>query len=172
MGLPQIADMLNLVFGYAGLPREYKVSIKENANAPVGPDGKPVDPEAQKQDLLKQLEMISQKVATEVVNQSLSQLTDVMKEKVIGPIQEAVKNSQEAISQTQAVVTQQAQKNQQQDEALAKIFQVIQAAMAPPPVPPPMTGPGPMGPPPGPPMGVPIIPGGPLSPTQNQMANV
>src|SRR6185436_5366012 len=83
MGLPQIADMLNLVFEYAGMPREYKIMVKD---VPAGEQGQ----EGQQQDLLKQLAAISQKVAQQVVNDSMGQLASTLKEKVIAPIEAAI----------------------------------------------------------------------------------
>lgn len=139
MGLPQIGDMLNLVFSYAGLPREYKIIIKDT---PAG------DQQGQQEDVVKQLAAISQKVAMEVVNQSMEQLAGTLKEKVIAPIEQA-------IQETQKVVAQEATKNQEQDAALQKILQILQAATQPPPgppMPPPMPPPGMM--PPGQPMPV------------------
>lgn len=137
MGLPQIADMLNLVFEYAGMPREYKITVKD---VPRGTE------EGQQEDLLKQLAEISQKVAVQVVNDSMGQLAATLKEKVIAPIEEAIKKTQE-------VVGQEAQKNQEQDMALQKILQILQAATQPPPGM--IQGPG--GPPMGG-MGVPMMP--------------
>jgi len=134
MGVSQIADMLNLVFEYAGMPREYKIMVK---------DVPPGEQQGQQEDLLKQLAAISQKVAQQVVNDSMGQLAATLKEKVIQPIEEAIKKTQE-------VVGQEAQKNQEQDAALTKIMQILQvAAQQPPGLP---QGPG------GPPMGVPPIP--------------
>jgi len=117
MGLPQIADMLNLVFEYAGMPREYKITVK---------DVPPGEQQGQQEDLLKQLAAISQKVAQQVVNDSMGQLASTLKEKVIAPIEEAIKT-------TQQVMAQEAQKNQEQDVALQKIMQILQVAMQPPP---------------------------------------
>jgi hypothetical protein len=161
MGIPQIADMLNLVFTYAGLPQDYKISVKEGAATMVpGQDGQPgPEQEAQKQELLKQLAAISQKVATEVVNASMEQLTGVLKEKVIDPIQEA-------IQATQKVVAQEGQKNLEQDAALEKLFQILQAAMQPPPG----LGQGPGGPPMPPPMAMPPQPM-PQNPNVNPQIN-
>lgn len=116
MGVSQIADMLNLVFGYAGMPREYRITIKEQKLGEAGA----ADPEAQKQELLKQFQMISEKVASELINRSMTQLADTLKEKVIAPMEQAIQT-------TQNVVKQEAQKNQEQDAALQKILQIIQA---------------------------------------------
>lgn len=120
MGVSQIADMLNTVFEYAGLPREYKIIVK---------DVDATDPEQQKteqDELLKQLAAISQKVAVEVVNNSMGQMVDALKEKVITPIQEAIKATQE-------VVGKEAQKNAEQDAALEKILVILQQATQQPP---------------------------------------
>ncbi len=136
MGLPQIADMLNLVFTYAGMPREYKISVKDV------PAEDPKAQEEQKNQLLQQLEAISQKVATEVVTASMSQLTDVLKTKVLAPIQEAIQATQQGLQQTQQVVAQTAQKNQEQDAIIAQLLKIIQAANQPPPGMPGMLPPG------------------------------
>jgi hypothetical protein len=140
MGLPQIADMLNLVFEYAGMPREYKIMVK---------DVPPGEQQGQQEDLLKQLAAISQKVAQQVVNDSMGQLAATLKEKVIAPIEEAIKT-------TQQVTAQEAQKNQEQDIAIQKIMQILQiAAQSPPGMvqgpggPPMLHQPPPMPPPPG-----------------------
>jgi len=154
IGVPQIVDMLNQVFQYAGLPREFKVIAKEGAAG---------DPQAQQEDLLKQLQMISQKVATEVVQASMTQMAGALKEKVITPMEESIK-------QLQQVAGQEAQKNQEQDAALQKILQILQAAV--PPQPPPGIGQGPGGPPMPPPgaMGVPPLPPPPQPMMQNAQA--
>jgi len=145
MGLPQIADMLNLVFEYAGMPREYKIMVKD---VPPGQE------QGQQEDLLKQLAAISQKVAQQVVNDSMGQLAATLKEKVIAPIEQAIKT-------TQQVMAQEAQKNQEQDVALQKIMQILQVAMQPPPGM--IQGPG------GPPMGAPPV--GPPIPAPGMMPN-
>ncbi len=137
MGLPQIADMLNLVFEYAGMPNDYRITVKD---VPRG-----TEQGAQQEDLLKQLAAISQKVATQVVEQSMQQLAGTLKEKVIAPIEEAIKT-------TQAVVAQEATKNKEQDAALQKVMQILQMAMqGGPPMPPPGGVPPPPGLIPGPP---------------------
>jgi len=140
MGLPQIADMLNLVFEYAGMPREYKITVKD---VPAG------EQQGQQEDLMKQLAAISQKVAQQVVGESMTQLAETLKVKVIAPIEEAIKKTQE-------IVGQEAQKNQEQDAALTKIMQILQVATQRPPGLP--QGPG------GPTMGVPPIPLPPMPP--------
>jgi hypothetical protein len=118
MGIPQIADMLNLVFQYAGMPKEYRIMVKD---VPAG------EQQTQQQELMKQLEAISQKVAMQVVNQSMTQMSQVLKEKVIDPIEQALK-------QVQQVAGQEAQKNQEQDMAIQKLTQTMQAAMQTPPL--------------------------------------
>ncbi len=159
MGVPQIADMLNLVFTYAGMPREYRITIHEPKPGEPGA----ADPKAQQEELLKQFQMISQKVASELINRSMTQLADTLKEKVIAPMEQA-------IQMTQQVVKQEAQKNQEQDMALQKVLQILQAATQPPPG----VGQGPGGPtiiqPPGA-MGVAQMPPPGMNPNVNQNPN-
>lgn len=123
VGMKQIVDWYNQIALLAGMPQDFKITVKNE-----------ISPEQQVNDVKEQLTAIQQQVgevAQQVVNQNMEQLAGTLKKSLIDPMQEGmaqlVKSDQE---QTQALV--------QQQEAIAKLDQIVELLAKAPPLQPPL----------------------------------
>lgn len=127
LGVPQIIDLFNKVFVYAGFDKDFKLRATS--------DGAPPEQAAEAQQQLQaMMAQVAEAVSTKVVNDNLTQLADVMKKQVIQPIEDALGQIAEKL---QASDKQDAMQNEAIGSITEKIAQIFQQAAQPPPMLPP-----------------------------------
>lgn len=145
MGAKQLGDLFNQVFVYAGMPKNFRVMLKDVQ-----------DPAEQAKQMQEELAKLSEQIAQKVVQQNMGQMVDALKTKMFEPIQQAIQGLQQGVQQVaqKTVQTEQevqqigqatqqigqatqvnSQKNAEQDQVLGKlisIFEQAQGAIQPP----------------------------------------
>jgi len=137
IGVKQIVDWWNTIAEFAGVPRDQKVTVVNNAT-----------PDEQAQESAKQIAQISQ----QIVDKNLTAMATTLKEQVFGPMQQAIQQlgqGQQQLAEGQAqvgpvidnIVTSQtqiaegqqalAQKGQQTEAAVLAIREILAGMIAP-----------------------------------------
>lgn len=127
LGVPQIIDLFNKVMVYAGFDKDFRLKATSEG-AP------PEQAAAAQRQLQAMMVQVAEAVSTKVVNENLAKMADVMKQKVIQPIEDALGKIAEKLQASD-------QHDAMQDQAIGsiteKIAQIFQQAAQPPPMLPP-----------------------------------
>lgn len=134
-GLEQLISLFNQILVYSGAPKDFRLRVQaqQQQQAPS-----PEEAQQQQAAMLQGVQQQLAQMASQIVDGKLTELAQGLRQNIVEPMQATTQQTAQAIAQLSA-------RQDEQSQAVVKLFQLIQAAQQQPyvgsPVPPIATGP-------------------------------